>query len=117
MILYNVHNTDFPKCKMLKGQDFDFQYGYYLKKIGPDSGIFSIFLSRSLPVNVSHLGAIGIFIRKILTIHFPDQKNIIRIYIPNYSTPLTRAVKAPFRIDCYNDLFLTLRDDYRIEIL
>lgn len=111
-------DDDMPKCNLLKPRDFDNQYSYYLERKN-DVYIFSIYWSLDINPNVSYTGALGVFIAKILLTHFPEQNNdnVIRIYLPNYSTPITKLIKSPCRIECTKDLILTLNDDYKLELL
>jgi len=116
LVLYNL-NPESPRCPLLKKRDFDFQYSYYLTETN-NGGIFSVYWSPSLNTSVAYTGAMGIFIRKCIITHFPNatEQSIVRIYLPNYPTPITKVTKAPFRIDCVKDLLLSLKDDYKIEL-
>lgn len=116
---YNDLDPDLPKCKLLKPRDFYYQYSYYLEfDHKTKHAIFSIYLTESQNYNVSYNGAIGIYLRKLLVLHFPnaDVGSLIKIYLPNYATPITKLVKAHFRLDCTQDMILSLKDDYRIEL-
>lgn len=119
--LFNL-SQDTPTCRRIKHKEFDYQYSYYLS-VREDQdktvGIFSVYLSPDVNFNVSYSGAIGIFMRKLLVIHFPHAliDSIVRIYLPNYATPITRVVKAQFRLDCIDDFVLSLKDGYSIELL
>lgn len=117
---YNNLDPDLPKCKLLKRRDFYYQYSYYLEfDDKTNHAIFSIYLTESQNFNVSYSGAIGIYLRKLLVLHFPnaDVGSLIKIYLPNYVSPITKLVKAHFRLDCTQDMVLSLKDDYRIELL
>lgn len=124
MYLYNVLEPGVPSCRRLKPRDFDYQYSYYLRSVVNEKdnstrSTFSVYLSDSPNFNVSYSGAIGIYIRKLLVLHFPHAPSgsLVRIYLPNYMTPITRVVKSHFRLDCVQDLVLSPKDDYSIELL
>jgi hypothetical protein len=116
--LYNVMGPEVPRCPRLKRKDFDYQYSYYINEDN-STCIFSVYLSKGPNFNISHAGALGIFIRKVMVIHYPDAPtdSCVKIYLPNYTTPITKLVKATFRLDCVQDLVLSLKDDYSIELL
>jgi non-ribosomal peptide synthetase component E (peptide arylation enzyme) len=118
--LYNVMEPGVPSCPRLKPRDFDEQYSYYIQSNDSNTKCtFSVYLSATPNFNVSYNGALGIFIRKVLVIHYPDAPNgsHLRIYLPNCATPISKLVKATFRLDCDQDLVLSLKDDYSIELL
>ena len=119
--LYNIMDPRIPSCPRLKPRDFDYQYTYYVhqKNDSNTTCTFSVYLTTAPNFNVSYSGAIGIFIRKVLVIHYPNAPSgsLLRIYLPNYATPVTKLVKATFRLDCTQDLVLSLKDDYSIELL
>lgn len=118
--LYNVMEPGIPRCPRLKPREFDYQYSYYIQPNESNTiCTFSVYLSTAPNFNVSHDGALGIFIRKVLVIHYPDAPSgsRLRIYLPNFATPITKLVKATFRLDCNQDLVLSLKDDYSIELL
>lgn len=123
MVLYNILDPDLPRCNRLMGQTFDYQYSYYLETTfnpGVVSGIFSVYLSDSPNFNVSYSGPLGIYIRKLLVLHFPEATrsgSVLRIYLPNYCTPINQIVKSHLRLECVQDLVLSLQDDYNIELL
>lgn len=115
--LFNYNDNRITTCNLIKPQEFDTQYAYYLMEEG-DNCVFNIILTQDLNVNVSTYGSIGIFLRKLLVLHYPNRYDVVRIYLPNCVTPITKLCKAQFRIACTNDLLLALKDDYnRIEVI